>query len=63
MAAGVCISGGCDNQTICSIISRCLKQAAGIYDKLQYWAQCKQMEEIALSTGKRDYFTYNRFRK
>ena len=60
---GVFLFGGCDNQTYCSIISRCLKQAAGIYEKLQYLAQCKQMEELALSTGKRDYFTYNRFRK
>lgn len=54
----------CSNQLICSFFADALRAAAEIYKECQYWASCKEMEELAIAAGdKPKYFTYNQFRK
>ena len=54
----------CANQLVCCMLAIQLQEAAKIYGELQYWASCKEMEELAIAAvDKPKYFTYNQFRK
>lgn len=56
--------GCCANQLWDSIMSQALQEASQIYDDLQYWAACREMELLRLNkcVGPM-YESYNAFRK
>ena len=55
----------CANQLVCGMLATQLQEAAKIYEELQYWASCKEMEELSLSLPMKSIkaFNYNQFRK
>ena len=54
----------CSNQLICGVLADNLQAAAEVYEECQYWASCKEMEELAIAAGEEPkFFTYNQFRK
>jgi len=54
----------CSNQLWCSLLRDALIEAAEIYNDLQYWASCREMELLRLKNNNGPmYFSYNRFRK
>ena len=54
----------CANQLWDSIMSEALKDAAKIYEDLQYWASCREMELLRLENNYGPmFFSYNEFRK
>lgn len=54
----------CSNQLWCSVLHDAMIEAAKIYEDLQYWASCREMEMLR-SENKYGpmYFSYNKFRK
>ena len=54
----------CSNQLICGVLADNLQAAVEVYRECQYWASCKEMEELAIvAGGKPKFFTYNDFRQ
>ena len=54
----------CSKQLVCSMLAEQLRDLADVYEKCQYWASCKEMEELALSYSDTSfYFNYNQFRR
>lgn len=57
----------CANQLVDSMLSSALQEASEIYNDIQIWASCKEMEDIRIH-AKQDvntpmYFSYRQFRK
>lgn len=54
----------CKNQLWDSLLSNALREASEIYNDLQYWASCKEFEDMRLKSPESPmYFSYNQFRK